>query len=269
VRGCGAAVFIASVLLAASACAPAHLILPTGSGAPFRDYRAAFDQASAPCRGVHSLTAELALSGRAGSQKLRGRILAGLERPGSLRLEGVAPFGAPAFIVVAHPDEGSTLLLPRDGRVLSGVPPAAMLDALVGIDFAPDDLLAILAGCVASDPQPAGGRAFNNGWASIDLAKGATAYLRRGPAGWRVSAGTTGDLTVQYSDFLNGIPRQVRLRSAPPGAAGVATDLTVRLAQLELNSPIDRAAFSLIVPADAVPLTIEELRQIGPLGRPQ
>jgi hypothetical protein len=261
---------IADVMLAlalvAPACAPRHLTLPSGAGVPFPGYRSAFEEASAACRGVGSLTAELALSGRAGAQKLRGRILAGVERPGSLRLEGVAPFGAPAFIVVAHHDSEATLLLPREGRVLRGVPAAAMLEALAGLDLGPDDLLAILAGCVAADPQPAEGHALANGWTSVALAENVTAYLRRGPSGWRIAAGIAGPLTIEYGEFLNSIPRQVRLRSEPPGG-GAATDLTVRLQQIELNVPINAAAFSLVVPADAVPLTLEELRRLGPLGQ--
>jgi hypothetical protein len=45
--------------------------------------------------------------------------VSGFERPGSLRLEGVAPFGSPAFILAARAGR-ATLLLPRDNRVLSG-----------------------------------------------------------------------------------------------------------------------------------------------------
>jgi hypothetical protein len=254
-----------ALLLAAPACAPRHFTLPSGAGVPFPGYGAAFDEASAPCRGVRTLTAELALSGRAGAERLRGRILAGVERPGSLRLEGVAPFGAPVFIVVAHPGTESALLLPREGRVLRGVPAAAILGALAGLDLDPDDLLAILVGCVVADPQPAEGHTLANGWTAVALADGDTAYLRREASGWRIAAGIAGPVTIEYREFLNGFPRQVRLRSEPPGG-GVAADLTVRLQQVELNVPIDRAAFSLVVPVDAVPLTLEELRRLGPLG---
>jgi len=42
------------------------------------------------------------MSGRAGRQKVRGRVVAGFARPASMRLEGVAPFGPPAFILVAR-----------------------------------------------------------------------------------------------------------------------------------------------------------------------
>jgi hypothetical protein len=254
------------LFVAAPACAPRQLRLPSGPGVPFPGYRAAFDEASGLCGGVRSLTAELALSGRAGAERLRGRILAGVERPGSLRLEGVAPFGAPGFIVVARPDAEPTLLFPRERRVLRGAPVAAILAALAGLELDPDDLLAILVGCVVADPRPVEGRTLAGGWAAVTLAEGNTAYLRQGPSAWQIAAGTAGPLNIEYSEFLSGIPRQARLRSKAAG--GVATDLTVRLQQVEVNVPIDPAAFSVIVPADAVPLSLDELRRLGPLGRP-
>ena len=46
---------------------------------------------------------ELGLSGRAGDESLRGKVITGLQRGGAARLEGVAPFGAPVFILAARP----------------------------------------------------------------------------------------------------------------------------------------------------------------------
>ena len=127
--------------------------------------------------GVRTLTAELALSGRAGRQKLRGRVVAGFARPSSMRLEGVAPFGPPAFILASRGDT-AVLLLPRDSRVLRGAPAEDILGALTGVTLGPDDVQAILTGCVVPAPQATGGRLHGNGWASLDLAGGATLYLQ-------------------------------------------------------------------------------------------
>jgi hypothetical protein len=85
---------------------------------------------SAACRGVRTLTAELALAGRAGPDKLRGRVQAGFTRPSAMRLEGVAPFGPPAFILVAR-DRTATLVLPRESGVLRGAQADEILGALV------------------------------------------------------------------------------------------------------------------------------------------
>jgi hypothetical protein len=228
------------------------------------DYAAVFDEASAGCRGVRTMTAELALSGRAGSQKLRGRIVAGLERPGSMRLEGVAPFGQPVFIMVARAGQ-ATLLLPRDDRVLSDAPPAAVLEALAGIPLEADDLLAILSGCLSAEPQPLQGRTYGSGWSAVDLAGSMTAYLRREGNRWRILAGTRGRLTIEYADFARDRASRIRLRMAGDASAAQA-DLTVDLSQVDTNVPINPRAFSIVVPAGAAPLTLDELRRQGPLG---
>jgi hypothetical protein len=228
------------------------------------DFARAFDEASAGCRGVRTMTAELSLSGRAGSQKLRGRIIAGLEQPGSMRLEGVAPFGQPVFIMAARAGR-ATLLLPRDGRVLADAPPAAVLEALAGIPLGADDLLAILAGCVAADPQPLRGRAYAGGWSAVDLAGGVTAYLRQEGDRWRIRAGTREQLTIEYTSFEQDRARRIRLRMAG-NASAAAADLTLELSQVDTNVAIDARAFSVVVPAGTAPLTVEELRRQGPLG---
>ena len=59
-------------------------------------------------------------------ETLRGRVLAGIAAPGRLRLEAVAPFGPPVFILAAS-GTSATLLLPRDNRVLTGEPASAIL----------------------------------------------------------------------------------------------------------------------------------------------
>src|SRR3954469_6005713 len=156
-----------------SGCAAKHLSLPTDTGTPLPDFAAIHAELSRACSGIRTLTAELSLSGRAGDQKLRGRVHAGFERPASMRLEGVAPFGPPAFILVARGAD-ATLLLPRDERVVRGARPDEILGALTGVSLAPADLQAILTGCVVPAPRAIGGRLHGNGWASIDLDGGAT-----------------------------------------------------------------------------------------------
>jgi hypothetical protein len=42
----------------------------------------------------------------------------------------------------------------------------------------------------------------------------------------------------------------------------------LRSSQVEINTPLDNAVFYADVPANAVPLTLEELRRAGPLGGP-
>lgn len=245
------------------ACAARRIALPTDPGAPFPDFDQVQKQVSSACAGVKTLTAELALSGRAGNQRLRGRAVAGFERPDSMRLEGVAPFGAPAFILVSRINM-ATLLLPRDNRVLRGAQPEQILGALTGVNLAPADLQAILTGCVTSTPVAMGARLHRNGWLSIDLRGGATMYLQQQDGMWQVRAARRAGWQIEYPQWEGMFPAVVRLRSEAP-SAGV--DLTANVAQLETNVPVDAAAFTVMVPPAARPMTIDELRNNGPFGQ--
>lgn len=246
--------------LALGACAAKRVALPADAGAPFPDYAQVFDGATAACRGARTVTAELALSGRAGADRLRGHVLAGFARPSSMRLEGVAPFGAPAFILVAD-GSGATLLLPRDHHVVRGASAEPILDALTGVALSPADLAAILTGCVEPSPAATGGRLHADGWASIDLEGGATLYLRRGSDGWRIRAARRDRWRIDYTAWQGTFPSEVRLQST----AAPAVDLTAALSQVDANVDLEASAFTLSVPADATPLSIDALRRAGPL----
>ena len=258
---------LASLLLigacAISACAPAPLRLPSGTGTPVPDVAALFERVTTPCRGIRTLTAEVALSGRAGERRLRGRLLAGFARPASIRLEAVAPFGPPAFILASQSDS-TVLLFPRDDRVLRDASVADILEALAGISLDADTLRAVLTGCVAANPKPIGGIAYDGGSIAVELEGGATAYLRTDDRGARIVAARHGQLIIEYADVTNGLPRALRIRSAD--AQPVRADLTMSISQLETNTSLDPEVFNVDVPPDATPLTLEELRQAGPLA---
>src|SRR6266487_4068637 len=122
-----------------TACAPKPPLLPSGSGSPFPDYQAAYRQATSSCRAIKTMTASMAMSGKVGTMKLRGRIDAGFEAPARARLEGLAPFGKPVFTLVADGNRG-TLVLPREDRVLRDAPPDQIVEALAGVRLGPDAL---------------------------------------------------------------------------------------------------------------------------------
>jgi outer membrane lipoprotein-sorting protein len=241
-------------------CAPKRVSLPADSGAPFPDFAAVHATLSRTCSGIRTLTAELAMSGHAGSQKLRGRVLAGFERPASMRLEGVAPFGAPAFILVAR-GEDATLVLPRDQRVVRNARPDEILGALTGVSLAPADLQAMLTGCVVPVPRPTAGRVHGNGWLSIDLEGGATVFASREGQDWRLRAARRGPWMVEYTMTTTALPASVALHAEMP----VRVDVTAALSQVETNTDIAAAAFTVTVPPDAAPLSLEVLRANGPL----
>jgi outer membrane biogenesis lipoprotein LolB len=250
-----------ALCLVVSACGARRIALPTDPGVAFADFAQVHAQLTETCLGVKTLTAELGLSGRAGEQRLRGRVVAGFERPASVRLEGVAPFGPPAFILAAR---GGTavLLLPRDERVVRGAKAEEILDAMTGVGLAPADLQAILTGCVTADPKPTAGRLHQDDWASIDLEGGARVFLQRQNGAWQPRAARRDGWLIEYPAWQGRFPQTVRLQSDRPGAA---VDLTATLAQVEANVDIDAKAFTVDVPAGARALTLDELREAGPL----
>lgn len=235
------------------------MTLPAGAGTPAPDFAQTYAQARAACDGVRGLQAELGLSGRAAGQRVRGRVLAGLV-PGALRLEGVAPFGAPVFILVADGARG-TLLLSRERRVVQDAPPEEILNALVGIRLGPDDLRAMLGGCVRASAEPAGARAYGSDWLAVDLAAGGTVYLRRIGDAWRIVAGRYGGLEIDYAAFQGDRPSQVVLR-------GTDLSLALTLDQVEVNGDLPRDQLvALKIPDGVAPLSLEQLRKSGPLGQ--
>lgn len=246
-------------------CAARGFVVPTDPGTPLPDLRQIQTQVFDACTGVRTLEGELSLSGRAGEQRLRGRVIAGFERPASMRLEGVAPFGAPAFILVTRGDT-ATLLLPREGRVVRDARPEELLGALTGVALAPEDLLAILTGCVVPSPRATAGRVHGNGLASLDLDGGATLYLRRPAAAWLPAAARRDGWVIEYPAMGGMFPAAVRLRSE---GGAVDVDLTATLSQVQTNLDLLAATFSVEIPATAAPLTLDELRDAGPLRGPQ
>lgn len=246
--------------LTAIACAPRRVALPTDTGTPFPDFATVHQQVSSSCRDVRTFEALLSLRGRVGEERLSGRARAGFERPSSMRLEGLAPLGQPVFILAAQSGTG-VLLLPRNSRVVRGQPAEAILEALIGINLSPGDLQAILTGCVVPDPKPAGGRMHANGWASIDLQGGARIFLRR-TGQWEVRAGRRDGWQLEYTTGQSRFPESVRLVSE---SKTIQVDMIATIAQLEANVDLPASAFRVDVPSDAGPMTLEELREAGPL----
>jgi len=251
---------VLALALVTSACAARRVTLPSDAGTPLPDFQQVHAAVSRNCAGIRTLTAELSLSGRAGGERLRGRVIAGFERPASMRLEGVAPFGPPAFILAAR-GQSATLFLPRDARVVRNARAEEILGALTGVTLAPADLQAILTGCVVPGPTPTAGRVHGNGWASVDLDGGATLFLQRRQGTWELRAARRGNWQIEYTAGTGTLPASVRLMSDMPAMV----DLQAGIDQVEANIDLPAAAFEVDVPADADPLTIDELRSVGAL----
>jgi hypothetical protein len=248
------------VLALAAGCAARTFTPPVDAGVPLPDLAQVQSQVFRACTGVRTLQAELRLSGRAGDPRLGGRVHAGFDRPDSMRLEGVPPFGGAIFLLGTR-GASATLLLPRDERVVRGAPDA-ILGALTGVSLAPADLLAILTGCVTPSPQASAGRLHGNGIASLDLGGGATLYLRRPADVWLPAAARRDGWMIEYPAIQGTFPGAVRLRSS---GAGPVVDMTATLSQVETNTDLAADIFEIEVPARATPMTLDELREAGPL----
>jgi hypothetical protein len=248
-------------LALAAACAPKRAALPSGAGTSFPEAAPAYQTAIQECRGARTLQATLGLSGRAGSTGIRGSVDAGFEAPAQVRLEGRYPFGRPAFILVAAGPQ-ATLYLPRDNRVLRNATTETIVEALVGLPLGGGEMRAVLTGCgFGASDSPGAGRSYPGGWAAIDT-DGATTYLRQVEGRWRIVGATRPPLMIHYSGFTLGRASTVRVSSTGP----VAADVTVRLSDVTINVALGTDVFSVQVPPEAEPLTIEELRRAGPLS---
>jgi len=209
------------------------------------------------------------VSGSAGGHRLSGRLLVGVASPASARLEAVAPFGPPMFIFASERDD-ATLLLPRDDRVLEHGRPDAVLEAVTGAPLGAADLRATLTGCALSVEQ-ADGRRIGDDWRVVGPPSGDEMFLRRVDGRWRLVAATrrTGAHAwrAEYRDHLNGLPRAIRLVSLDAGGRiGDTFDLRLALSQVEANVTLDAAVFRVQIPSAARAMTIDELRESGPLA---
>lgn len=257
---------IALACASLAACAPkAEIVWPSGAPVPSAGAVPAFERAARACRAVESATAEVSVSGRLGRERVRGRLLLGADRDGRLRVEALAPFGEPVFVLVAEHGR-ATLLLPREGRVLRDAPAGEVLDALAGLRIEPADLHALLAGCIVTG-APGEGAAVG-GYALVSLDGRARVAVREGQGEPRIVSGEIAapgaPLRVGYAEFgADGRPRLVRIQRA---VAPSVVDLQFRLSHVETGVPLAADAVTVRVPPDASPMTLDDLRRSSPLA---
>jgi hypothetical protein len=265
------------VLLAAAtffslSCGAASLMtLPAGPGAPASDGAAAIAQATSACRAISTITLEMSVSGSVSGHRVRGQLVAGLAAPASARLEAAASFGQPLFVFVAANGDAS-VLLPRDKRVLEHGAPSDVLDAVAGVPLDAKTLRHLITGCTEAS-SGAGARSVGDNWRVVT--EGADdIYIRRdfASAPWRLvatvhrstalTASRSAGWRAEYSMFENNLPGMVRLVSVPAGRF----DLQLALSQIELNVALGAEAFRVDMPKGVSPISLDELRQSGPLG---
>jgi hypothetical protein len=258
--------------------------LPSGPGAPAPDAADALTDATAACRTVSAISADLSASGTVDGQRLRGHLLVGLAAPASARLEAVAPAGQPLFIFVAVGND-ATLLLPREDRVVEHGAPAAVLEAVTGVPVDAVELRETLTGCVRSaagsggQSRGADWRVLSLGSTDVYLHREATlarwqlvAAVRRSPAAdsrLEPGQGTSpesapvsarGAWRAEYRDFQGGLPRAIHLASAD----GKRFNLNLTLAQVALNETLGPEVFRVEIPRSAERISVDDLRHARP-----
>jgi hypothetical protein len=180
-----------------------------------------------------------------------------------VRIEAVAPFGAPIFTIAGRADAG-TLWLPRSREVVRAAP-AEILDALTGVSLPPSGLFEIVTACPAADDAVVKAERFSKpDLARVALRSGAEVWWQPDVAPLRPLGARRAGALVEYRAFAGDRPRTVRLGAAPEAGASRA-DLSLTLEQVETNVALADEAFLLDVPDGARVLTLGELRQAGVL----
>lgn len=251
--------------MATASCAAPLLKLPTGPASPATDAVDVLSQALTACQAIKTMTAEVAVSGQVAGRRTRARLVVGLAAPASAYIEAPAPFGAPVFVFAARADD-ATLLLPRDRRVLEHGRPSEVLEAIAGVPLTPSDLRAALTGC-AGNVDAGSVQRLDDRWREV-RGPGQAVYLHRERDAdpWRVVAVVHHDpqpeWRAEYREFTSNVPRSIRLASSDSHRF----DLRLTLSQVEINVSLEPDTFRVQIPAGTRPITLQELRDAGPLA---
>lgn len=240
-------------------CAPrVRLALPAGDGVPLTDVAAAEQRARAACQTHPAVTADLRLSGRIDGDRVRGTLQVGVTQE-SMRLEGLAPFGAPVFVLAARPGE-AVLLLPRESAVARGASAMDLLDAVVGVALTPADLLAVVTGCGLTDWKVRGGASFGEDWTRVDLEGDRRLWTRRLGAAGRpaIVAAEDARWRVEYTRQDTGWPTAIRLVQRASGP--VRTDVVFAVDAPESMTALPEGALDVDVPPGAREVSLANLR---------
>jgi hypothetical protein len=119
---------------------------------------------------------------------------------------------------------------------------------------------------VTPGAKPLGGAQHQGDWATLALSGGATMYLRRSGGAWVLVAARRDGWRIDYTASEGTFPRRVRLRRESGGAQEQpSVDLTAELSAIETNIEIAPEAFTVVEQPGMQPLTLDELREAGPL----
>jgi outer membrane biogenesis lipoprotein LolB len=245
-----------ALAMAASCASVPRFAIPAGPGVPAPDAVTIWQAARASCQTVRTFSSELRVSGRIGAERRSATVHVGLTDAGQIRLEVPAPFGRPVFTLAGN--EGRATLVTRDNHTLTA-PARDIVDALTGLSLDPRALLAVLSGCGAFSDVTAAGTRYED-IVAVTTGDRQRLYFRAAGEGWQVAAAELPGLIIDYAVRKSG-PWPARLRASSSGDQGVPIDLTITQSQVVANESFPDGAFTLTPPANAIPLTLDELRR--------
>ncbi len=262
---------VAILLLATASCGEPLMKLPW-IPLQITDGLTAFTEAVTTCNQTRTITAQLVIEGSVGGRRRPcTRWLADLSDLGSpplARLEALARSGPSPVIFWAEGND-STVLLPRENRVLEHGRSDVMLEALIGVPLAAPELRRLLLGCATFGPNL--GREVGASWQVFvnpdPRARPGSLQLHRERGWWRVVAQTFDEGSPlawrsEYSNFRENLPGSVRLVSSDRHRF----DLRVGLSEVEANVQQGPGHFLVKIPPSALPIMLDELRRAGPLA---
>jgi outer membrane biogenesis lipoprotein LolB len=239
-------------------------VRPAGPPSSVSEAAAIWEAATNTCRTVESYAGALGLTGRIGVQRIRGLASATLDvaidRENRLAMEARVA-GQVGFRLGGS--ESAAVLWLRDGNRVVKAPAASLLGALVGAPFAPSRLREVLAGCPARVaplvPAARYGRVVQFG--SDDAAR---VFIEPADGRWHVRAWGFDRWTVTYEQDDDAVPRRITVSSDPGVTPAVL--LSLRVNHVERDVDVPPAAFTVVIPEGAREMTVDELREAGPLG---
>ena len=250
-------------VFAASCAGRAALVVPGGPGTPAPEASTIWNTIAESCRSISSYRSEFSLTGQIGTRRIRGlasaRLYTALAATGHIGLEANV---SGQLLFRLGGDADTAVLLVRDQNRVATARPDEILEALIGVPVNPARFLAIVSGCVTTAGSIE--RAARHDGVLEIVTADATVYLTSASMGWQVRAGKFADVSVDYFAFEGGLPRDFRLSSSGAGRTAVALDLRVQAVQT--NVRLDPALFRVTIPEGATPISLDELRQVGPLG---
>jgi hypothetical protein len=265
-RGWAVLVPLACLVIASvtNACAARLYVPPAGPGESFPEAASVWNQITTRCRDASVFVAEIRVDGWVGPsrQRIPTTIQGALTRHDDIYLEVPAPVPGKPVVQMAGRAGEAVFLLPRDARVLRA-PARDIVEALTGLRWGGKDLLHVLSGCVALPEAGVTGVRYGDR-AALDLGRQAQAWLRLRDGSWQLDAATRDGLMIEYRARAGAFPSDIRVSSSSPEVTPL--QLTFVLSQHQVNIELPADAFALAAPSTFVPMTMDDLRAMRPLG---